>query len=241
MIMSRDNRRAWGEGGVYQRADGKWVGSIELHGVNGKRQRHVFYGKTKAEVVTKRKEAIRRLEADEPVKDAKVTVAALVDDYLTKALPASSRKLSTQENYGFIARKHLAPPPFGALTLDRLRPSDLEMLLVSKRDAGYADSTVRLVYTVCRGMLDIAVRDGLVRRCQKPHTCGRRRRKNHGNHLQEEVLRRQIEPEGRSSRTLTGLHVDSQAHPKRRHRLLSHDTMLPRTLSAIHASTALTG
>jgi hypothetical protein len=46
---------------------------------------------------------------------------------------------------------------------------------------------------------------------------------------------------GRSSRTLTGLHVDGQAHPERRHRLLSHDAMLPRTLSAIHASTAFIG
>jgi hypothetical protein len=42
---------------------------------------------------------------------------------------------------------------------------------------------------------------------------------------------------GRTSRTLTGLHVDGQAHPKRRHRLFSHDAMLARTLSAIHAST----
>ena len=46
---------------------------------------------------------------------------------------------------------------------------------------------------------------------------------------------------GRSSRALTSLHVDGQAHPKRRHRLSSHDAMLPRTLSAIHASTALVG
>ena len=50
------------------------------------------------------------------------------------------------------------------MTLDRLRPSDIEALLVSNREAGLSDSTVRLVYTVCRAMLDIAVRDGLVRR-----------------------------------------------------------------------------
>lgn len=46
---------------------------------------------------------------------------------------------------------------------------------------------------------------------------------------------------GRSSRTLTGLHIDGQAHAKRRHRLFNHDAMLRRTLSAIHASTALIG
>jgi integrase len=67
-------------------------------------------------------------------------------------------------NYSIIARTHLTPPPFGALTLDKLRPSDLEALLVTKRNAGLSDSTVRLIYTVARAVLDIAVCDGLVRR-----------------------------------------------------------------------------
>src|SRR5215204_5003687 len=87
-----------------------------------------------------------------------------VEDWIRKALRASGRKPSTQENYSIIARTHLTPAPFGALTLDRLRPSDVEALLVAKREAGLSDSTVRLIYTVCRAMLDIAVRDGLVRR-----------------------------------------------------------------------------
>lgn len=85
-------------------------------------------------------------------------------DWIRKALPASGRKATTVANYSIIARTHLTPPPFGAVTLDRLRPSDIEALLVAKRDAGLSDSTVRLIYTVCRAMLDIAVRDGLVRR-----------------------------------------------------------------------------
>ena len=50
------------------------------------------------------------------------------------------------------------------MTLDRLRPSDIEALLVAKRAAGLSDSTVRLIYTVCRAVLDIAVRDGVVSR-----------------------------------------------------------------------------
>jgi integrase len=56
------------------------------------------------------------------------------------------------------------PAPFGAITLDRLRPSDLEALLLEKRAAGYSDSTIRLIYTVCRGVLEVAVRDGIIRR-----------------------------------------------------------------------------
>ena len=91
-------------------------------------------------------------------------MAAFVEDWTRKALPASGRKATTQANYSTIARTHLTPAPFGALTLDKLRPSDVEALLVAKRDAGLSDSTVRLIYTVCRAVLDIAVRDGIVRR-----------------------------------------------------------------------------
>jgi hypothetical protein len=39
---------------IYRRADGRWVGSIDLGpNANGKRQRHVVYGKLRREVVAK--------------------------------------------------------------------------------------------------------------------------------------------------------------------------------------------
>jgi integrase len=154
-------RRSNGEGSIYRRAsDGLWIGSLTIDG----RQKPIASGKRRGDVADKLEEARRRLKADEPVKDARLTVAMFVEDWIRKALAASNRKPSTRENYATIARTHLIPAPFGALTLDRLRPSDIEALLVAKRDAGLSDSTVRLVYTVCRTMLDIAVRDGLMRR-----------------------------------------------------------------------------
>ena len=49
------------------------------------------------------------------------------------------------------ARKHLEAAPFGAITLDRLRPSDIEALVLAlPRRRGLSDSTVRQVYTVLR-------------------------------------------------------------------------------------------
>lgn len=154
-------RRSNGEGSIYRRAsDGLWIGSLTIDG----RQKPIASGKRRGDVADKLEEARRRLKADEPVKDARVTVALFVPDWIRKALAASNRKPSTRENYATIARTHLIPAPFGALTLDRLRPSDIEALLVAKRDAGLSGSTVRLVCTVCRAMLDIAVRDGLIRR-----------------------------------------------------------------------------
>src|SRR5262245_10576438 len=48
---SSRKRRGRGEGGIYQRGDGQWVGAVSL-GMNGhgKRNRRVVYGSTKKEV-----------------------------------------------------------------------------------------------------------------------------------------------------------------------------------------------
>ena len=61
-----------------------------------------------------------------------------------------------------VVRKHLVPT-LGDVTLERLRPSDVEVLIVSRRDAGLSASTVRTIYSVLRSALDVAVRDGLLR------------------------------------------------------------------------------
>lgn len=63
-----------------------------------------------------------------------------------------------------LCRKHLETPPFGAITLDRLRPTDIEALVLKLKDRELSCSTVRLVYTVLRSGLDGAVRDGLITR-----------------------------------------------------------------------------
>ncbi|UOY02626.1 tyrosine-type recombinase/integrase [Blastococcus sp. PRF04-17] len=54
-------------------------------------------------------------------------------------------------------------PTVGTISLSRLRPSDVEALIVTKRDAGLSGSTIRTIYTVLRSALDIASRDGLIR------------------------------------------------------------------------------
>jgi integrase len=90
-------------------------------------------------------------------------MAAWLEDWTTKALPASDRKQATIDLYATIARSHLVPKP-GSLPLDRLRPSDVEALVLAKRRAGISASSVRTIYTVLRAALDVAVRDGLIQR-----------------------------------------------------------------------------
>ncbi|MEV4990201.1 tyrosine-type recombinase/integrase [Pseudarthrobacter sp. LMD1-1-1.1] len=175
------SKRANGEGSIYKReSDGRYVGALTYpHPETGKSCRKVFYGKTRADVRTKMREASDRLEEGQPVADSKATVAQWLTHWTATTLAASHRKESTRSLYRTLATKHVMPEPFGALKLDRLKPSDVEALVLNLRsrtkqvpaDGGgleevraLSDSTIRTTYTVLRSALDGAVRDGLLAR-----------------------------------------------------------------------------
>ena len=155
-------RRANGEGSIFRRKDGTWSAELSYRDDYGALKRRMVYGRTQAEVRAKFRDACERIESGAPVKDASMTVAAWLEDWITKSLAASDRKQATKDLYATLARTHLVPT-VGTIPLARLRPSDVEALIVTKRHAGLSASTVRTIYTVLRGTLDVAVRDGLLR------------------------------------------------------------------------------
>ena len=130
-------KRANGEGSTFRRKDGSWSGELSYRDLNGEPKRRTVYGKTQTEVRTKLREARRRLEAGAPVKDATMPLGAWIEEWIGKALEASDRKQATKVLYAGIARSHLVPF-LGQTSLDRLRPSDVEALIVRKREAGLA-------------------------------------------------------------------------------------------------------
>jgi integrase len=156
-------KRANGEGSIFRRKDGTWSAELSYRDDYGTLKRRTVYGATQAEVRVKLREARARIESGAPVKDSMVTVAAWLERWIGKALAASDRKQATKDLYATIARKHLVPT-IGTMPLGRLRPSDVEALIVGRRQAGLSASTVRTIYTVLRAALDIAVRDGLLGR-----------------------------------------------------------------------------
>lgn len=158
-------KRAHGEGSIYQRKDGKWCASVRFEDTTtGDHSRATFYGRTKTEAKQKLKAAIARLDEGAPVRDASATVAAWLAEWRKTALAASSRADSTKTTYELLCKKHLEPAPFGAITLDRLRASDLDRLILSLRAAGLSDSTIRQTYTILRQALSDAKRDNLIAR-----------------------------------------------------------------------------
>jgi integrase len=178
MTMARNSN---GEGSIYQwKRNGKpagYKGAISYSDENGKTKRYVAYGRTRQDVRTKLDKARERLTAGAPVKDAKRTVGDWLAHWRATSLAVSDRKESTRALYATLCRKHLEPAPFGAITLDKLRPSDIDALVLAMRakmkpakigDAeplrALSDSTIRQTYTILRAGLDGAVRDGLIAR-----------------------------------------------------------------------------
>ncbi len=175
-------RRANLEGSFYQRADGRWEARLSyLDPETGTRKRVSVYGPTQKAARAELDKVKDRLAEGKPPKDATTTVAAWLAHWRQTTLAASDRKASTRELYSTLCAKHLEPAPFGSIQLDRLKPSDVEALVLRMKSAtkpgkategnpnpkpvrALSDSTIRQIYTILRAGLDGAVRDGLVGR-----------------------------------------------------------------------------
>jgi integrase len=168
-----------GEGSIYKRMrDGKLVryeGQLSYVDAHGSRKRHTVYGRTRKDVKDKLDDVQKRLEAGAPAKDAATTVGAWLAHWRTTALAAAAIKPTTRATYSRLSRVHLEQGAFSEIRLDRLKPSDIDLLLVTLRARtktdgdgaevrALADSTLRLIYATLRSGLDAAVRDGLIAR-----------------------------------------------------------------------------
>ena len=156
-------KRANGEGNVRQRLDGTWEGRLSyIDPATDKRRSVSVYAATAKECRAKLREVRKRIEDGQPAKDAPDTVTSWLKQWRESSLAASDRKATTKSLYGTLSSKHLEGTAIGAKRLDRLKPSDVEALIVELRGKDLSDSTVRQVYTVLRQALDVAVRDGLL-------------------------------------------------------------------------------
>lgn len=154
------SRRGHGEGSIHQRKDGRWVATVELGFVNGKRRRKNVYGKTRKEVTTKLREIQQELDKGLTV----FTDGRRLDDFLTTWLDevvAPSVRPRTLESYRTVVQLHLIPS-LGHHRLVRLKPQHVQALLAEKTAAGLSPRTVRYIWQILRRALNVAVRWGVI-------------------------------------------------------------------------------
>jgi hypothetical protein len=102
-------RHANGEGSIFRRKDGTWSAEISYRDDYSTLKRRTVYGKTQAEVQPEFRDARERINSRAPVEDASMTVAARLEDWITKSLAASDRKQATKDLYATLAGTHLVP------------------------------------------------------------------------------------------------------------------------------------
>ena len=154
-------RRLRGEGGFYQRADGLWVGAVDLGWRNGKRVRKSVSAKT----LKLAQEKFKKLKA-ETDKGAGLTKEITVEAWLNHWLDTIAIEVvreSTIDTYRQQCRTWLIPY-LGKYRLDRLNEDHIRALYRAMKEQGKASATRRKVHAVLRRALVVAERERRITR-----------------------------------------------------------------------------
>jgi integrase len=154
-------RRGNGEGSIYKRNDGRWVGQYLVHTSEGPKYRYL-YGKTRREVDSK----LTRAKADRDggliFDSGKLTLAEYMDRWLRDSARNRLRP-KTYKDYEGLTRVHIVPA-LGRIKLKNLTSLQVQQFYATKLESGLSKRTVEYIHTVLHSALKQAVRWEIVPR-----------------------------------------------------------------------------
>ncbi len=154
-------KRGNGEGSIYRRKDGRWVGQYTVYTAKGPKYRYI-YGKTRAAVAEKLTKAMANRDRGFLFDAGSITVGEYLDRWLSDSVRGTVRA-STFERHEGIVRTHIKPS-LGRIKLKSLTPTHVRGLHCEKLDAQLAPATVRKIHSTLHKALSQALSDGLIPR-----------------------------------------------------------------------------
>lgn len=153
------SRRGRSEGSIYQRADGRWVGSVSLGVHGGKRVRRVVYGHTKQEAAEK----LRKFQSQADAGQLPDSPLLTVETWLTHWLELIKHTVepNTLAPYTRHVKLHIVPR-IGGLRLQKLRAVDVETFYARLLRDGVSSALVRKIGTTLSVAMNHAVRSQLI-------------------------------------------------------------------------------
>ena len=157
-------RRTKGDGGLWQRKDGMWVGSIEAGwDENGDRQRKYVSAKSQAVALEKLRIARAAMDRHGSVPTKTTTVEAWLTLWIETVAQV---KPSTRGSYRSTIRTYLVPK-LGRHRLEKLAPTHIRVMLAwiqgpEPSGLGLSASTAHRAHRVLRKALSDAVSEGLL-------------------------------------------------------------------------------
>lgn len=156
-MAKASKRRAAGDGGLFKRGDGMWVGVIDIPTTDGTRRQKKVYSKDYAKARDKLDELKGNIAAG-IIPSTTMTVGKWLDYWLEEIHRPHIRP-KTYKYYEEAVRLHITPP-LGRKRLDRLTPADVRAMLntiTSGRNKERAHQTLGLA-------LKAAIHDGMLAR-----------------------------------------------------------------------------
>jgi integrase len=154
-------KRGNGEGSIYQRKDGRWVGQYLVHTAKGPKYRYI-YGKTRAEVAAKLTKAMADRDGGIVFDAGTLRLGDYLDRWLSDSVRDTVRE-NTYIRYEGIVRLHIKPS-LGSVKLKSLTSAHVRGLYREKLDAGLSRRSVNYIHVTLHKALKAAVADGLVPR-----------------------------------------------------------------------------
>jgi integrase len=159
--VARGGRRGNGEGSIYRRQDGRWVGQYTAHTAKGPKSRYI-YGKTRQAVAEKLAKAISERDSGLVFDAGTLTVAEYMDRWLRESARNRLRPKSYKDYTG-LTQGHIVPV-LGHVKLKKLTPLHVQQFYGAKLESGLSKRTVEYLHAVLHSALKQAVRWELVPR-----------------------------------------------------------------------------
>lgn len=158
----KQKRRARGDGGLFQRADGTWIGRVELPpGIDGKRRRRQVASKSFDTAATEFRKLRAAVDEGRIAVTGNTTVAKWLDRWITEIHPNSPRRPrpTTLRDYRTSIRLHI-DPHIGKKRLDKLTPDHVRQM----QHAIGARRSAEKAHVILQKALKDAIREGMITR-----------------------------------------------------------------------------
>jgi integrase len=153
-------RRQKGTGSLFQRADGTWVGVVDLPTTDGTRRQKRVSSKNRNEAMRKLRELKDALDAGLDPSAGKVQVGVYLDEWLTK-VHKYNVKPSTYPGHERTIRLYVKPH-IGGIRLNKLTPVDVRNMVEELRVK--SPTSAAKAHQMLGYALDQAVKDGFIGR-----------------------------------------------------------------------------
>ncbi len=157
-------KRGNGEGGIYRRKEGRWVGQYLVYTSKGPKYRYIYgkKGDKREDVATKLTRAMADRDGGLVFDAGTVTLSDYLDRWLSDSVRGTVRE-STYSRDKYLVTNHIKPA-LGRLKLKNLNALHLQGLYRERLDSGLSASTVQKVHHVLHKALAQAVRWDLIPR-----------------------------------------------------------------------------